>query len=224
MKKVLFSLIILGVVLCFLLPAFGYIMDYVTNAATILSGLCGLGTLIIAILLYDKYGVDKKIVDKNLEVILKFVEELRKTTICIRGEGEGGSYALMVNFLDRAIKKGEFMSRYLNDKLFFSLNYGYTLSNLYEISKDPFMPSEVSERFQKITLCVLPEITEEDKQGDFAVATGSVYMQEDNDRIVGRLNGWDYTLGEFIESYMSVADAIKQWLKSHNVDEKCLNF
>ncbi len=224
MKKVLFGFTILGFVLCILLPIFGRFKDYVTNAATILSGLCGLGTLVIAILLYDKYGVEKKIVDKNLEVVLQFVEELRKTTLCIKGESESGSYALMVNLLDRAIEKGEFMSRYLDDKLFFNLNYGYALSNLYEISNNPFMPSEISDCFKKIMLGVLPEITEEDKKGGYAVVTGSTVMLEDNDSIIGKLNGQNYTLGEFINIYMSVVEAIKHWLKSHNVDDKCLNF
>ena len=193
----------------------------------IIAAVCGVITAIIAILLYDKYGVDKKIVDKNLEVVLQFVDELRKTTIYIHGESKaGGSYAMMINFWNKPIEKDGFMSRCLNDKLFFKLNYGYALNNLYEISKNPFMPPEIGEKFQKITLRVLPEITEEDKQYGYAVATGSVNMLEleDKDMIVGKLNGHAFTVGEYIDNYMEVRNAIKQWLKAHNVDDSSLNF
>jgi hypothetical protein len=73
---------------------------------------------------------------------------------------------------------------------------------------------------------VLPEITDEDKQNGYAVATSSVNMLEldDKDMIIGKLNGNVFTVGEYIDNYMEVRDAIKQWLKAHNVDDSSLNF
>lgn len=201
-----------------------HVIDHISF---IIAAFCGIVTTVIAILLYDKYGVDKKIIDKNLEVVLQFVDELRKTTICIHGESKVGSYAMMINFWNKPIeKKDDFMSRCRKDKLFFKLNYGYALNNLYEISKNPFMPPEISEKFQMLTLHVLPEITEEDKQNGFAVATSSVNMLEldDKDQIIGKLNGHDFTVGEYIDNYMEVRDAIKQWLKAHNVADRSMNF
>lgn len=193
----------------------------------IIAALCGVITTIIAILLYDKYGVDRKIIDKNLEVVLQFVDELRKTTIYIHGESKtGGSYAMMINLWSKPINKGDFMSRYLKDKIFFKLNYGYALNNLYEISKNPFMPPEIGEKFQKITLHVLPEIKEEDKQNGFAIVSSSAnrFESDDKDQIIGKLNGHDFTLGEYLDDYVEVRDAIRQWLKAHNVDDSSLNF
>ena len=201
-----------------------HVIDHISF---IIAALCGIITTIIAILLYDKYGLDKKIIDKNLEVVLQFVDERRKTTIYIHSESKiGGGYAMMINFWNNPIEKGSLMTRYLKDKLFFSLNYGYALNNLYEISKHPFMPPEICEKFQKITLHVLPEITEEDKKNGFAVATSSVNILEldDKDQIIGKLNGHDFTVGEYINKYTEVRDAIKQWLKAHNVDDSSLNF
>lgn len=201
-----------------------HVIDHISF---IIAAFCGIITTIIAILLYDKYGVDKKIIDKNLEVVLQFVDELRKTTIYIYGEStKGGSYAIMVNFWNKPIEKDDFMSRCLNDRLFFKLNYVYALNNLYEISKNPFMPPEISEKFQRIALLVLPEITEEDKRYGYAVATSSVNMleSEDKDQIIGKLNGHDFSVGEYIDNYMEVRSAIKQWLKAHNVDDGSLNF
>lgn len=201
-----------------------HVIDHISFS---IAAVCGIITAIIAILLFDKYGVDKKIIDKNLEVVLQFVDELRKTTIYIHGESKaGGSYAMMINFWNKPIEKSDFMSRCLKDKLFFKLNYGYALNNLYELSKNPFMPPEIGEKFQKITLHVLPEITDEDKLHGYAVATSSVNMLEldDKDMIIGKLNGHDFTVGEYIDNYMEVRDAIKQWLKTHNVDDSSLNF
>lgn len=223
-----FALLLVSVVFSLLLNTSGedaiHVIDHISF---IIAALCGVITTVIAILLYDKYGVDKKIIDKNLEVVLQFVDELRKTKIFIHGESKtSGSYAMMINFWNKPIEKDDFMSRCLNDKLFFKLNYGYAMDNLYEISKNPFMPPEISEKFQKITLHVLTEITEEDKQNGFAVATSSVNMLEldDNDQIIGKLNEHDFTVGEYIGNYIEVSNAIKQWLKAHNVDDSSLNF
>ena len=232
MKKtflyILATLLLFSVVVPILLNTAGedaiHVIDHISM---IIAAICGVITAIIAILLFDKYGVDKKIIDKNLEVVLQFVEEMRKTTIFIRGESKtGGSYAMMIKFWNKPIEKDDFMSRCLNDKLFFKLNYGYALDNLCEISKNPFMPPEISNQFQKITLNVLPEISEDEKQNGFAVATSSVNLLEleEQDMIIGKLNGHDFTVGVFIDNYMEVRDAIKQWLQSHNVDESSLNF
>lgn len=118
-----FALLLVSVFFSLLLNTSGedaiHVIDHISF---IIAALCGVITTVIAILLYDKYGVDKKIIDKNLDVVLQFVDELRKTKIFIHGESKtSGSYAMMINFWNKPIEKDDFMSRCLNDKLFLNL-------------------------------------------------------------------------------------------------------
>ena len=118
------TLVVLSVAVPLLLNTSGEdVIHVIDHISFLIATVCGIITTVIAILLYDKYGVDKKIIDKNLEVVLQFVDVLRKTTIYIHGESEtGGSYAMMLNFWNKPIEKNDIMSRFVKDKLFFKLN------------------------------------------------------------------------------------------------------
>lgn len=201
-----------------------HIIDHISF---IIAAVCGIITTIIAILLYDKYGVDKKIVDKNLEVVLQFVDELKKTRIIIKSEGKSdGRYTMFIDFKFKELGKQNFLSENRHDKLYFKLDYCYGLNNLFEICMNPFMPSEICDKFNKISMTSLSKITEEDKQVDYAVALcpSSFHELDDKDNYIGKLNRHDFTVGEFIDDYVAVKDAIKKWLKAHNVDDSSLNF
>lgn len=54
-------------------------LKVVDSISALIGASCGVITLLIAILLYNKYGIDQSIADRNLKVVLEIVEELKKT-------------------------------------------------------------------------------------------------------------------------------------------------
>lgn len=176
--------------------------------------------------LYDKYGVEKKIVNKSLDVVLRFVDEMEKTKILIHGGDNNGQYALMLKFGKKGIIDDDFMKRYLDDKLLFKLSYGYEQMQLYYLMQDAFMPKEISSKFRKLSLQTITEATDEAKATGFAIVTGANDVKHYNSGTdqVGYMNGEEMTLGQFLKHYEEVGEAIKKWLTDHQVDDKNLNF
>ena len=72
--------------LCVLIPIFGALgcdglKEYAVDATTMLSGLCGLATLYIAILLYDRYGVESKAKERTQKAIEETITEMQKVNL-----------------------------------------------------------------------------------------------------------------------------------------------
>ena len=67
-------------------------LNVVDSVSALIGAFCGIITLLIAILLYNKYGVDQTITDKNLKVVLDIVEELKKTKVIAWSDSKSGSY------------------------------------------------------------------------------------------------------------------------------------
>ena len=160
-KKYLFLITFALLAFAIIIPLFlcggESILQIIDHISFIIAAICGLMTLVIAILLYDKYGVDKKIVDQNLEVVLHFVKELRNTNIYITGEGKRG-YGMVVNLWNLDLPtKGDMMYRYMNDSLLFTLRYSWGFEELGIIRRDPFMPREIGVAFDKIQMTFCPE-------------------------------------------------------------------
>lgn len=57
-------------------------------SSNIISALVSLVTLLIAVLLYSKYGVEKSVLDKQTESVLRLLTELKKTRfLCEKDDG-----------------------------------------------------------------------------------------------------------------------------------------
>ena len=200
-----------------------HVIDHVSF---LVAAFCGIVTVFIAILLYDKYGVDQTITDKNLKVVLEIIDELKKKSVIARGESKSGSYYINLNFWssDAQSLNDGVMRRNLDDKVYFMISYAHEFDRLSELCRDPFAPKEIADAIQKIQLVILPEIKKEYRGERYAIISTRFDDFSKEDEIVGKFNDKDMTLRDYIQNYQAVKTSIKSWLISHNVDEKSLNF
>ena len=204
----------------------GEALNVVDSISALIGAFCGVVTLLIAILLYNKYGVDKSITDENLKVVLAIVEELKKTTVFAVGDSPNGAYAAQLNFwmTDIAEFDRDVMRRYLDDTVYFRLSYAYAFTHLYELSRDPFVPKEISTAIKGIQLTTLPAVKAEEMPESYAVIFVSQGDSMKNEEVIGKFNGKEMTLRQYILRYQNVKESIKTWLVNHNVSPESLNF
>lgn len=200
-----------------------HVIDHISF---LVSAFCGIVTVLIAILLYNKYGVDQAITDKNLKVVLEIIDELKKKSVFARGETKSGSYYIKLNFWtsDVSSLNDAVMQRNLDDKVYFMISYAHEFDRLCELCYEPFVPKEIADAIKKIQLVMLPEIKKEYLGERYAIISSKFDDFSKEDKFVGKFNDKDMTLREYIQNYQAVKDSIKTWLISHNVDEKSLNF
>ena len=199
-----------------------HVIDHI---AFLIAAVCSIITVVVAILLYDKYGVGSKIVDKNLQLVLQAIEVLKKTNAFAKCENDNGSYILRLNFWTTEISQLDMMKRYLDDPVYFRISYAYAFEKLFQLCQDPLLPKSISEKIKNLQLYLLPDSNQNINDSRYAVISAHYEgVQDLDDSVVGKFNGHDMTLREYILKYEAVKTAIKQWLKEHQVDESCLNF
>lgn len=201
-------------------------LEVVNSVSALIGALCGAITLLIAILLYNKYGVDQSVTDKNVKLVFEIVSELKKTVVFAESVAKNGAYFIQFNFwtIDTFELDDTQDNPWLNDTVYITLNYAYALEHLFELSHDPFAPKEIATAIKGIELYSLSEVKEADREERSAIVFAKSNEKREFAEMVGKLNGEDMTLREFIRRFQSVKTSIKAWLISHNADETSLNF
>lgn len=106
---------------------------------TLISSIAGLLTLLIAIILFNKFGIETPLLQKNTEVVFLFLEEFKKTSFLIQGK----SFGLFIRIQDQHHKHFE---DWYGQKLLFSTEYSSGLDRFMKISESPFMPKSIYEK------------------------------------------------------------------------------
>lgn len=174
---------------------------------TLISSISGLLTLIIAIILFNKFGIETPLLQKNSDVVFKFLVEFKKTGFFIQGK----NFGLFIRIQDDFSKN--FEKRY-GQKLLFSTEYSSGLNKLIKISESPFMPRSIYEKVGKLRIYSL---TFDVKEEDFdKYATVQVLGQPLIGAKFGRFNYQDITLYEFLNIIDDLTTELKNWIKEHS--------
>jgi len=217
MKKIVTSTLFIVIVICVTLPFF---LNSTTNnslvvSSNMISALASLATLFIAVLLYSKYGVEKSILDKQTETVLRLLTELKKTRfLCEWSDG------VLQLRLDRLQDK--YWKEYEDKKLLFDGGYAEGLKDIWDITEDVFLPVEIAD---KIDPLIVQVIIGDQKRKDYMVVEIPGYPQKlKENHFFGLLNGKQMTVREFVLLWSAVTDATKKWLKEHSSISFDLNF
>lgn len=224
---ILIVLLVLAVIIPICLSSLGeQALSVVDSVSALIGAFCGIITLLIAILLFNRYGIDQSVVDKNLKVVLDIVDELKKKTVLVFSDTNSGSYFIQLNFWDSSLIELDrgIMRRNLDDTVYFRLSYAYGFNRLYDLSQDPFVPKEIASAIKNIQLVMLSEVKKEDRAKRHAVISVRDETPIEHADVVGKFNDKDQTLREYIQNYLKVKESIKIWLVNHNVSPDSLNF
>ncbi len=175
-------------------------------SATLIAALFSVLTFIIAILLFNKYGIDNALMEKRTNTVFRLLEKINGLVYSIENE----KYFFTVNLGNSERKNIE---SYYNCKLSFSSDYYNDLEKIFEIANSPFTPKSIAKKMDAILPPVISFDISEDKKIDYA----KVYLfgQRKEDNQFGRLNMTDTTLYDFIVAYSDIKDAIIYWIKNN---------
>ena len=174
---------------------------------TLISSIAGLLTLLIAIILFNKFGIETPLLQKNTDVVFSFLEELKKTSFQIQGK----SFGLFIRIQDQHHK---YFEDWYSQKLLFSTEYFSGLDSLMKISESPFMPKSIYRKVDKLRYHVLVmDVKDEDLDN---YATVQVSGQSLIEAKFGRFNHQDMTIFEFLNIIDDLKTEIKSWISKHS--------
>ncbi|MFZ5376888.1 MAG: ATP-binding protein [Patescibacteria group bacterium] len=135
-------------------------MSSLTVSSNIVSALASLVTLVIAVLLYSKYGVEKSVLDKQTEAVLRLLSELKKTRFIFEYK-DGMLQIRLDNLRDKSWKNFKF--RPIKDlekkNLRFDIGYVEGLKNIWDIADDIFLPVEIVEKINPLSTQIYDQET-----------------------------------------------------------------
>lgn len=222
---------------CVLIPI-AYSCDfgkYVTMVTTMLSGLCGLGTLYIAILLYDRYGVETKTGEQILKAVNQVIVEFQKVTfvLCSYTETKEDE-TLSTCVIDLTIQSSkDFVIDNLTDEALSSVLY-YKDSGMYgcvqltqNTLKNVYLPKSIAEEIKKLYIFKYETSNLEEKAKP--ITTLSAFsdklsaLQDKLDASDTRIPENQLSVIQFLDAYFGIKDAIIKWYKENNLDITKLN-
>lgn len=190
--------------------------EYLTVSANLISSLASLTTMLIALLLYKKYGIERSVIDKQTEIVVKLLYILKELTFGY--EGSDGTMLLLG--LDSVCY--HFWKKYKYRKLLFDYGYVQGLTEIQNIAKDVFLPVEIAKTFVPLTFHSITPV--KDKQNYFKVITPGGYCNKKITYTHGLLNETEITLEDFINMWKTVIQSATNWLKKHSEMPVNLNF
>lgn len=184
----------------------------ITNISTIVGSFASLFTLIIAILLFNKFGIETPLLEKNTTIVFEFIEELKKSKLSLQGD----NFFMMISMHNphEIIINSPFPESWYYDKnLIFSENYNKCLLRLFEISDNPFMPKTICEKVQKLNChLLLMNVDWHDSQYTKVRVPGELEI----DIEYGRFNGKDITLFDFLNLIEDVKVELVKWITKNS--------
>jgi hypothetical protein len=175
-------------------------------SATLIAALFSILTFILAILLFNKYGIDTALMDKRTDTVFRLLEKINGLVYAVENE----KYFFTLNLGSSERKNIE---EFYDRKLSFSTDYYNDLEKIFEIANSPFTPKSIIREMDSIQPPVISFDIPESEKGNYAKVYLLGHRKEDNQ--FGRLNMTDITLYKFIISYSNIKDAIVDWIKSN---------
>lgn len=165
-------------------------------------------TFLIALLLFDKFGIRKRVIDYQTDSIIKLIEELRKTLCILKGE----KVNYMIWFTRDLTQIKHWLINNNEDKKLVIFHHGQNImlpKNIESIMNDLWLPKPIRKKMEFLDFNVVSIMESEkpDKQR-FIVAE---FENENQDMFFYKE---ELTPIQFIEYIEELIRDIKNWLEA----------
>lgn len=157
-SKTKYTLIIISaflILICIVIPL-AFSEDFISDFSALITASCSVITLIVAIILFDKYGIEHTIKDKNFRAVNDLMEDILKMNVSVRVINNESSNNLCVchlfniDFQSNYIHRIEDLSAdHQSSQLFFTSSAINELSEvLSKGQRNLYMPPSIVEKIK----------------------------------------------------------------------------
>jgi hypothetical protein len=182
--------------------------------ATIISSIAAILTFIVALVLFDKYGIEASLLEKNTTAVFTLLEEIKLNRFYVHGP----RFALNIEMHNPYFPHLEV---YYSEKLLFPSEYYNGLNKLLSISASPFMPKSIAEKTKKLQFSVLTFDVRKEDFDQYSVV--NISGQPNVNGEYGRFNNEDMTLFQFMNIIGDIKTEVINWIKDHSSYSADLN-
>ena len=184
-------------------------------------------TLIIAILLYDRFNYRKIIFERKLEIVLKLLEKIKSTRIQVSYSNEEQK-KMFFGIMSMDSQNINHFKEHSNPKAHILFTVEEMNSYFNEISvfrTNPFMPKEIAESLKFLSITFLESVI---KNPIYENENYKLSINKNPSKTVTQLDGWnkthnDISFENFTNSYLECLTLIEKWIDKHSNFKSELN-
>ena len=190
--------------------------EVLKTSSSLLAAASSLLTLVVAFLLFDRYGLKKSLRQKQYETVLSLIEEVKKVSITIDGQTP-------LLLIYRPTVDYKTYERYFNKKLLFSLGFLGGLNSVFDFANHVYLPKQIAVKLDGFRPGMLASMKPEVTNDPIYI---KAYFEKDDPKfkiVMGQLNERDYTLYDYHCEWIELIDEIEKWLRENDIDTTDLN-
>lgn len=221
MKKTLYVSAVFLTLISFVIPMFisNDLSSYLSLAATLLAALCTLLTLVIAIMLYDRFSLERALADKQFDAVLKLKEKFLSHNISFFWKDESGKDHKVVIETDGSLPD---LPKELLDteRLFWSKHAFMELFECATEIQPLLLPKEIGRIYDRMPVHGYGASTPASKleELDCFIDTTCAHPEwDDSDLGFEDIRYNNNSIRELCGNYKLLNDAVNKWLKEHDV-------
>ncbi len=215
MKKNL-KLIICNIIVCILVFFVPFILknendslnSVISTAFTAVGATATLITMIIALSLYQKYGMDSKLVEKQTDKVFELIDTLKGKSLTIH-TGKISFY-LRFNNIEEEIKNDPFFNTMYPKKITINdQDYEQFLEPIQNFMRSYLLPDEIKENLKFLELYALAD----EYNFNYEEYVKMTYESKTDEEFLLMIPF--RTVEEFIDGKNKLVDSINDWLSKH---------
>ena len=185
----------------------------------LISTIASVVTIIIALLLFDRFGVSKKTLDKNVETVFKLLEVIKSKTIYTEYESDSSTHHSAISISDNLeqFKQDKIMLE--KDILFNYEDINNGLSEINQFAANIWLPVQIKEKIKKVSLVSASSVNDSFLQKNKCVKISfNLYPEARKEKEVMwyMTNQKETTFNEFLSNLEDLVAEIKIWLNKHS--------
>lgn len=228
-SKILLIILILLISGAFILP-FSFqddIKEAINISGYLISTITSTVTIIIALLLFDRFGVSKKTLDKKSETVFNLLEVIKSKTIYAEYESDSGiQYYSAISISENLehLKKNKVMLE--RDILFNYEDINNGLSEIHQFRASVWLPVQIRKKIEKMSFISVSSVNDSFLQKNKCVKIYfHLYPEARKEKEVKwyKTNQKETTFNEFLSNLEDLVAEIKSWLNKHSNSDLELN-
>jgi len=217
----LLSIAIAGIIIFIPLIFVCDIEKALTLGANLLIACAALSTFIIALLFYDKFGIGKKILDKQTETVIELLEKCKNIHFIVENTidtQKGVTEILIIRGFSKDLSY--FKSKIRNEKfVFFNFNnYNNEMNQVLSFSKNIWLPPEIKGVLSFLDLYSLNgiDLSSSIYKDNYIFININGRTPKEEKFNIGKKNDNEIKYLDFIENIEKSVLSIEKWINQHS--------
>lgn len=186
----------------------------------LIASMTGLVTVILALLLFNKFGVEAHLVEKRFKLVSDLLTEIASKRYTLRLLSRRTKYPNIHFFHPRY--SGAFReNNKIDEHVLVGRSYVNGITKIEELAKDFFMPQEITTKLTPLLVSHISQVkgltaNEYYEQGYYYIEDDSSQSKPENDDMIGVLNGEEMTVDEFAQAWEEIVLAAVAWINKNS--------